>query len=186
MKRPSLDTYFMTMAYQAATRATCEEAQVGSVLVSAENHILATGYNGTPPGQPECSGKNSCKLIRNRGTNGVYELCPTIHSESNLLAQFRAAHNKPLAPTGARVYVTTFPCLSCLQQLLAAGVFHVVYGSINSWREVGLRYAHSMPEVTFQAHFSEAIKVQPSPKQTSGFVRGNPMQTPQEYTYGCL
>ena len=133
MPRPTLYTYFMQMAYHVASRSTCEEAQVGAVLVSSENHILATGYNGGLPGQIECSGRNTCKLIRQRSNGERLELCPTIHAEANLLAQYRAAHNKPTVPPGSTVYCTTFPCLSCLQQLIQAKVSKVVFGSLNSW-----------------------------------------------------
>ena len=135
MPRPTLDTYFMQMAYHVASRSTCEEAQVGAVLVSSKNHILATGYNGGLPGQSECSGSTTCKLIRQRSNGERLELCPTIHSEANLLAQYRAAHNKSIAPPGSTVYCTTCPCLSCLQQLIQAKVSKVVFGNLNRWHQ---------------------------------------------------
>jgi len=156
MKRPSINQYLMTMAFQVATRATCEEAQVGSVLVSKDNHILATGYNGSPAGQSECLGKASCKLLRDRGKSGVYQLCPTIHAEANAISQYRAAYGKPHAPKGSRIYVTTAPCLSCLQQLLAAGVNHVVYGSSNSWLSVAQDYTKYMPDVYLEKYYLRA------------------------------
>ena len=124
----------MQMARYVASRSTCEEAQVGAVLVSSENHILATGYNGGLPGQIECSGRNTCKLIRQRPSERL-ELCPTIHAEANLLTQYRAAHNKPTVPPGSTVYCTTCPCLSCLQQLIQAKVDKVVFGNLNSWHQ---------------------------------------------------
>ena len=147
--RPSLDTYFMDMAHLVASRSTCEEAHVGAILVNSSNHILATGYNGGLPGQPECSGKASCKLVRARSCGEVQEMCPTIHAEANALAQFRFNHGLPLVPPGSTIYVTTFPCLACLQQLIQAGVDKVVYGSYNSWHELGQFYAD---KIQFQVH----------------------------------
>lgn len=138
--RPTLDHYFMSLAYQVSSRATCQEAQVGSVLVNSNNHILATGYNGSLPGQPECTGTSTCKLTRERPTE-LIQMCPTIHSEANCLAQFRLAHNQPHVPPGSTIYVTSFPCLSCLQQLIQAKVSKVVYAQVNSWHQLGYYYA---------------------------------------------
>jgi dCMP deaminase len=138
--RPTLDHYLMSLAYQVSSRATCQEAQVGAVLVNSDNHILATGYNGSLPGQPECSGKSTCKLIRQRANGERLQMCPTIHSEANCLAQFRLAHNQPHVPPGSTIYVTTFPCLSCLQLLIQAKVSCIKYASVNSWHQLGYFY----------------------------------------------
>jgi dCMP deaminase len=43
--RTGWDSYFMDIAHQAATRASCDRAKVGCVLV-VDRQIIATGYNG--------------------------------------------------------------------------------------------------------------------------------------------
>ena len=43
--------YFMNIARQAATRATCDRKHVGAVIVR-DRSILSTGYNGSIRGMP--------------------------------------------------------------------------------------------------------------------------------------
>ena len=54
MARQSWDYYFMTIAKDVAERSTCPRAAVGAVIVK-EHHILSTGYNGAPAGEPHCT-----------------------------------------------------------------------------------------------------------------------------------
>ena len=51
--RASWDLYFMQIARQVATRATCDRKLVGAVITRAKN-ILATGYNGSIGGLGAC------------------------------------------------------------------------------------------------------------------------------------
>jgi len=53
-ERPSWDQYFMLITRQVADRSTCNRAKVGAVIVRDKN-ILATGYNGSPAGLPNCT-----------------------------------------------------------------------------------------------------------------------------------
>ena len=43
----------MRIAFEVAERSTCLRRQVGAVIVK-DKRILATGYNGAPPGMPHC------------------------------------------------------------------------------------------------------------------------------------
>ena len=45
--------YFMGMAHQAATRATCPRKHVGAVIVR-DRTVLSTGYNGSIRGMAHC------------------------------------------------------------------------------------------------------------------------------------
>jgi dCMP deaminase len=146
--RPSIDQYFMAMAFLVSSRATCQEAKVGAVLVSSDRHVLATGYNGMLSGLPECDHTGSCKLTRARSNGETIKMCPTIHAEANALAQYRLAHNQPCVPQDTTIYVTTFPCLACVQQLIQAKVSKVIYGSSNSWEGVSKDYYDN--QITFK------------------------------------
>ena len=44
------DTYFMGIAKLSAMRSKDPNTQVGACIVSHDNRILSTGYNGTPNG----------------------------------------------------------------------------------------------------------------------------------------
>ena len=51
--RPTREQYFMLLAVATRERANCLRRHVGAVLV-ADQRIIATGYNGTPTGFPNC------------------------------------------------------------------------------------------------------------------------------------
>ena len=115
MSRPSWDSYFIKIAYAVAERSTCNRAHVGCVLVK-EGHILTTGFNGSPKGQPHCNDvghpmKND-HCIR------------TVHAEANAVIQ-AALHG--VSTKGATVYLTHFPCYTCAKMLINAGVIRVVF-----------------------------------------------------------
>jgi dCMP deaminase len=109
MRKP-WDEYFMDIAIMVATRATCDRAHVGAVIVK-DKRILATGYNGSPPGQPHCD---------DVGHLMVNEKCVrTIHAEQNALMQC-VQHG--ISAADADIYVTHYPCLICTKLLLGAGI----------------------------------------------------------------
>jgi hypothetical protein len=58
------DHYYIEIARTVATRANCTGSRVGAVLV-AENRIIATGFNGTPAGFPNCL-DGGCLRCRDR------------------------------------------------------------------------------------------------------------------------
>lgn len=116
--RPSWDEYFTGIAEAVAQRATCNRAKVGAVLVSADHRILATGYNGSAPGEPHCI---------DVGCDVVDDHCQrTQHAEVNAVA-FAARHGVRIA--GSRLYLwinsdgtATTVCRECAKVLKAAGV----------------------------------------------------------------
>ena len=50
-KRIGWDQYFMNIAKEVATRATCDRKHVGALIVR-DRVILSTGYNGSIRGLP--------------------------------------------------------------------------------------------------------------------------------------
>ena len=76
--RESWDDYFMKICDLIATRATCDRLHVGALIVK-DRRILATGYNGSPPGMAHCD---------NAGHLLVDNHCRrTIHAEQNAILQ---------------------------------------------------------------------------------------------------
>ena len=57
--RPTWHEYFMLMAKLCATRSTCYSRPVGAVI-ARDKRILATGYNGAPPGAWHCTDRQEC------------------------------------------------------------------------------------------------------------------------------
>ena len=115
--RPSWDRYFMDIANQVSKRATCPRRQVGAVIVK-DKRMLATGYNGSPPGLPHCV-DDGCWIEDNHCVR-------VVHAEVNAVVQ-GARYGVPLE--GSECYCTTLPCLGCAKVLVSAGVRRVVYGS---------------------------------------------------------
>ena len=127
--RPSWDRYFMEMAILVSTRSTCSSRQVGAVLVK-DRHVIATGYNGSPPGMAHCSDPDVGCLIQDG------RCVRTIHAEQNAILQ-AAIHGSNTR--GATIYTTHRPCDVCSRLLAGAGIVRVVYmgGTPDGWgREV--------------------------------------------------
>lgn len=108
--RPSFDSQFMAIAFIVAERATCDRAHVGCVL-TVDNRIIATGYNGSISGRPHCT------EIGHLMKDG--HCCRTIHAERNALAD---CARRGVAVENAVCYITHSPCFGCAQVMVQAGV----------------------------------------------------------------
>ena len=111
----SWDEYFMGIALLAANRSKDPSTQVGACIVSPENIIISTGYNGMPKG---CS-DDEFPWAR-EGENNKYPY--VVHAELNAILN---ANGRDLR--GSRVYVALFPCNECAKAIIQSGVKEVVY-----------------------------------------------------------
>jgi dCMP deaminase len=114
-KRASWDEYFMKIALQAATRATCDRKHVGAVIVR-DKTILSTGYNGSIRGLAHCDD------VGHMMDNG--HCVATVHAEANAIIQ--AAKNGT-AINGADIYVTASPCWNCFKLIVNSGIKRIVF-----------------------------------------------------------
>jgi len=113
-KRPVWDKYFLKLAMLASERATCPRMHCGCVLVK-DRFVLATGYNGSLPGQPHCEDVG-CLVVDNHCVR-------TNHAEINALVQ-AARHGVTIK--GATAYITNMSCTTCAKALIASGISRVV------------------------------------------------------------
>ena len=133
--RPDL---YMAIAHLFAQRSTCLRGQVGSVAVK-NNHIVAAGYNGAPPGMPHCLDVGcgggvvtrpaqldplpGGEVPRPAEMQDVIEFpdgCTrAVHAEANLVAY---AARLGVSLEGSTVYNTAGPCLPCAKLLVTAGI----------------------------------------------------------------
>lgn len=113
--RDSWDKFFIRIAREVATRATCDRKHVGCLLVK-NNHILATGYNGSIPGQPHCNEAGHIVV------NGA--CLRTTHAEQNAITQ---AAKYGISVDGATAYVTCEPCWTCFKLLLTCNIKRIVF-----------------------------------------------------------
>ena len=121
MDRPSKPEYFMQLARDVASRATCLRRQVGAVIVK-DDQILSTGYNGSPKGMPHCDTLGCLREELQVPSGERYELCRSIHAEANAVIQ--AAHNG-VRIAGSTMYVTDMPCYMCAKLIVNAGICEV-------------------------------------------------------------
>lgn len=111
----SWDEYFMGVSLLAAKRSKDPNTQVGACIVSRENVILSTGYNGFPIG---CSDDEF--PWEREGKNTKYPF--VVHAELNAILN---SNGKSLK--GARIYVDLFPCNECAKAIIQSGISEVVY-----------------------------------------------------------
>ena len=111
----SWDEYFMGVAKLAARRSKDPSTQVGACIVSQDNIIISTGYNGMPKG---CSDDEFPWDREGEETKYPY----VVHAELNAILN---ANGRDLR--NSRVYVALFPCNECAKAIIQSGVKEVVY-----------------------------------------------------------
>ena len=111
----SWDEYFMGIAMLAARRSKDPNTQVGACIVSDDNIIISTGYNGMPKG---CSDDEFPWDREVADTKYPY----VVHAELNAILN---ANGRDLR--GSRIYVALFPCNECAKAIIQSGIKEVVY-----------------------------------------------------------
>jgi dCMP deaminase len=121
------DDTWMEVAQVVALRSLCSRAQVGCVIASAENRIVATGYNGPPRGfdhrDRPCTEwcDRAISALNGHSITTNYSDCPSSHAESNA---FMAADRS--AWQGGTLYVTGHVCPGCTKLIANSGLARVV------------------------------------------------------------
>jgi dCMP deaminase len=137
VERPSWDDVWMDVAETVARRSLCSRAQVGAVIVSRDQRISATGYNGPAANWPEPgSCINWCPRAQGKtALDNTYDTCPAIHAEANALLYVNRSHVE-----GGTIYVTGACCMQCAKLVSNSGITKVVM----KVRDIDL---HRKPEV---------------------------------------
>ncbi|OGY68036.1 MAG: hypothetical protein A3B16_02440 [Candidatus Zambryskibacteria bacterium RIFCSPLOWO2_01_FULL_45_43] len=111
--------YGALLAFAASCRSTCPRAHVGCALFNSEKVVVATGYNGAPPGEPQCDQvgclMNNDHCVRAR------------HAEENA-CRFSGA----TAIVNGYAFVTIRPCRNCFDDLVRHDIKNVFY--LNDYR----------------------------------------------------
>jgi len=134
--RPDWDEYFINIAKAVSTRATCLRRKYGAVITK-DNIIVSTGYNGAPSGMKDCLDVGRCSRKELQIPHGErYELCHSVHAEANAI--IRASVDEL---QGATIYISgsaaersecnAEPCMMCKRMILNAGIAKVVYSDGN-------------------------------------------------------
>ena len=112
------DEYFMGIAMLAARRSKDPNTQVGACIVSDDNIIISTGYNGMPKGCSDDEFPWDRKGENEAATKYPY----VVHAELNAILN---ASGRDLR--GSRIYVALFPCNECAKAIIQCGIKEVMY-----------------------------------------------------------
>jgi dCMP deaminase len=130
------DSYYLDIARAVAQRSTCLHKKYGAVIVN-NDEIIATGYNGAPRGETECSAVGVCwrdtheKPVDSSAAilhGDKYGTCIAVHAEQNAII---SASRKEMQ--GATLYlactddtIAVAPCNMCDRMIRNAGITKVV------------------------------------------------------------
>lgn len=123
--RPSVDDYYLGIAEAVSRRGECLRRRVGAVIVKNQT-IVATGYNGAPPGVKSCleGGCPRASSDAKPGEGYADSGCNVIHAETNAI--IRAGRERC---ENATIYITDEPCELCRPLIDAAGIGLVIFPS---------------------------------------------------------
>lgn len=121
MSNVSWDDYFMGIAVMASLRSKDENTKVGACIVSKDNRILSTGFNGAPRKLAD----NLVPKTNDMSEGWLNTKYPYVcHSELNAILNYRGSLSEF---DGATIYVTLFPCNECAKAIAQSGISEVVY-----------------------------------------------------------
>ncbi|MEW6001409.1 MAG: deaminase [Nitrospirota bacterium] len=134
--RPDWNEYFIGIAKAVAARATCLRRKYGAVITK-DNIIVSTGYNGAPAGMKDCLEMNKCTRKELQIPHGErYELCHSVHAEANAIIRASVDELR-----GSTIYIAgvdyknnecnSEPCMMCKRMILNSRVARVVYSDGN-------------------------------------------------------
>ena len=124
--RPTWDEYFMEIADVVTKRSNCVSRKVGAVI-TVDNQIITTGYNGAPKGLHHCVDAGGCLRKLNNIQSGTrQEVCRAAHAEQNAII---SAAVRGVSIKGGTLYVNTYPCSICTRMIINAEIKRIVYDS---------------------------------------------------------
>ncbi len=125
-KTKKWDKRFMEVCRLIGTWTSCVRPNraVGAVITK-NNRILATGYNGAPAGVKSCAEKGYCMREKMNIPSGTrQETCFAVHAEQNAIAQAAKLGHEI---EGSTIYITHSPCSICARLIINSGIKRVVY-----------------------------------------------------------
>jgi dCMP deaminase len=131
--RPTFDKYFMKIASAVSERSSCLRAHCGVVLTE-DNNILSTGYNGNARGTEDCCNIGKCAregYLPNEGRS----LCRASHGEQNTIINLARMGRGSSIGSTMYVYFKRIddsknsynkPCDECMKTVINSGVKRIV------------------------------------------------------------
>jgi len=126
----SWDEYFLWIAEAVAIKSKDPKCSVGAVIVSHDNILLSTGFNGLARRIYDDE-----RLL----ADAEEKLKVICHAEANAI--FNAARIG-VALHGASIFVTKFPCLACCNAIIQAGITRIYTHDKRFWDDDPLDSDH--------------------------------------------
>ena len=153
---PFYGEILMNHAFNISLKSSCLRRQVGAVIATKDNYILAQGFNETPRNIVECRNdletnhecfldfirkcpkcddlldkshickKCNTKIKRLDLSAKNLDLCRAVHAEENAILQ-TSLLGYGYSLKDTTLYTTTFPCLLCAKNIITCGIIRVVY-----------------------------------------------------------
>lgn len=124
--RPDWKEYWLNVTKAIAGRADCSRRKVGAVIVDANNRMVSSGYNGSPPGGPSCLAGQCPRGQSTVSPGSSYDTgpgsCIALHAEQNAIIWASPERLK-----GSTLYITDAPCEGCQRLIAGVGIVAVVY-----------------------------------------------------------
>lgn len=109
------ETFILMAHLMAVTRSKDPARAVGTIVTNRDNRIMATGYNGLSPGQPDS---------KDFWTGPAREGCR--HAEENAI-DYLEENVAPVNRRNLNMYISHIPCGGCGDRIIAAKSFANVY-----------------------------------------------------------
>jgi len=147
--------YFLYVAKAVSIKSKDPKCPVGAVIVSEDNVILATGFNGL------ARGVHDDDEILLDADEKLRVIC---HAENNAIMNAARVGCRLL---GSTIYVTKFPCLACCNAIIQAGMKRIFTHDESFWKDDPLDQDHSRKErVLHEARMVVEAPYHPSYKPT--------------------
>jgi dCMP deaminase len=118
------DGYFLNIAKAVSIKSKDPKCPVGAGIVSEDNVVLSTGFNGLARGVHD----DEQTLL-----DADEKLRVICHAENNAIMNAARVGGRPLQ--GSTIYVTKFPCLACCNAIIQAGIKRIYTHDNEFWKD---------------------------------------------------
>lgn len=101
--------------------AACLKRNYFCFIIASNNRLIGQGYNGSPPGYPNCTDGACPRSQANSPGGSVYDNCIANHAEANALLWSDPHHR-----INSTLIINGSPCFGCAKLIASSGISRVV------------------------------------------------------------
>ena len=138
------DHYFLYLAWVASIKSKDPRCRVGAVIASRDKVVLSTGFNGF------ARGVDDADTLLADVPEKLRMIC---HAEANAIMN---AARIGVALEKATIYVTKFPCLSCCNAIIQAGISRIYTHDHRYWGDDPIDKEHFRKPIVLRQEIGRA------------------------------